>query len=337
MHSETRGIIPWFVANPVAANLLLMLVIALGAIQLTSLRKEAFPSLEPNSIKVSVTYNSGSAQQAEEGLAIKIEDQLEDVTGIDSITSSSTSSGVSITIEKKDDYDLDQLLTDVTTKIDAISTFPVDAKNPIIEKAEREEHSLWLQLYGDVDRNTLQQLADDLKSDLLADDAISRVTISGRKDPMMVVEIEEARLRAYGLSLSDVEDAINDGSSSTASAVMRNDRLNLQLKSSQQAYQKEDFAAIPLLTTSDGHRLLLGEVATISDTFDDETAVLSRYNGHDTISLQVVTTGMDDISESAKSARKVAEQWQSGSKLVEGVELATWYDRSTQSMNDCSC
>ncbi|TKB09667.1 efflux RND transporter permease subunit [Desulforhopalus sp. IMCC35007] len=329
MHSETRGIIPWFVANPVAANLLLMLVIALGAIQLTSLRKEAFPSLEPNSIKVSVTYNSGSAQQAEEGLAIKIEDQLEDVTGIDSITSSSTSSGASITIEKKDDYDLDQLLTDVTTKIDAISTFPVDAKNPIIEKAEREEHSLWLQLYGDVDRNTLQQLADDLKSDLLADDAISRVTISGRKDPMMVVEIEEARLRAYGLSLSDVEDAINDGSSSTASAVMRNDRLNLQLKSSQQAYQKEDFAAIPLLTTSDGHRLLLGEVATISDTFDDETAVLSRYNGHDTISLQVVTTGMDDISESAKSARKVAEQWQNGSKLVEGVELATWYDRST--------
>jgi multidrug efflux pump subunit AcrB len=329
MHNETRGIIPWFVANPVAANLLLMLVIVLGAIQLTSLRKEAFPSMEPNSINVSVTYNSGSAQQAEEGLAIKIEDQLEDVTGIDTISSTSTSSGVSLTIEKQDGYDLDQLLDDVTTKIDAISTFPADAKNPIIEKAEREEHSLWLQLYGDVDRNTLQQLADDLKSDLLADDAISRVTISGRKDPMMVVEIEEARLRAYGLSLSDVEDAINQGSSSTASAVMRNDQLNLQLKSSQQAYQKEDFAAIPLLTTSDGHRLLLGEVATISDTFDDDTAVLSRYNGHDTISLQVITTGMDDISDSAKSARKVAEQWQNSSKLVDGVELATWYDRST--------
>ncbi len=331
MHNKTttKGIIPWFVSNPVAANLLLMLVIVLGAWQLTTLRKEAFPSMDPHSINVSVSYSSGSAQQAEEGLAIKIEDQLEDVSGIDSVTSQSTSSGVSVSIEKQDDYDLDQLFEDVTTKIDAISTFPADAKNPIIEKAEREEHSLWLQLYGKADRHTLQQLADDLKTDLLAEDAISRVSISGRKDPMMVVEIQEAKLRAYGLSLSDVEDAINHGSSSTATAVMRNEQLNLQLKSSEQAYQKEDFAAIPLLTTSDGHRLLLGEVATINDTFDDETAVLSRYNGQETISLQVITTGMDDISDSATSARKVAEQWQAGSKLVEGVELATWYDRST--------
>lgn len=331
MHNKTttKGIIPWFVSNPVAANLLLMLVIVLGVWQLTTLRKEAFPSMDPHSINVSVSYSSGSAQQAEEGLAIKIEDQLEDVSGIDSVTSQSTSSGVSVSIEKQDDYDLDQLFEDVTTKIDAISTFPADAKNPIIEKAEREEHSLWLQLYGKADRHTLQQLADDLKTDLLAEDAISRVSISGRKDPMMVVEIQEAKLRAYGLSLSDVENAINQGSSSTATAVMRNKQLNLQLKSSEQAYQKEDFAAIPLLTTSDGHRLLLGEVATINDTFDDETAVLSRYNGQETISLQVITTGMDDISDSATSARKVAEQWQAGSKLVEGVELATWYDRST--------
>ncbi len=331
MHNSntTKGIIPWFVSNPVAANLLLMLVIVLGVWQLTTLRKEAFPSMEPHAINVSVSYSSGSAQQAEEGLAIKIEDQLEDVSGIDTVTSQSTSSGVTVSIEKQDDYDLDQLFEDVTTKIDAISTFPADAKNPIIEKAERKEHSLWLQLYGNADRQTLQQLADDLKTDLLAENAISRVSISGRKDPMMVVEIEEARLRAYGLSLSDVEDAINQGSSSTATAVMRNEHLNLQLKSSEQAYQKEDFAAIPLLTTSDGHRLLLGEVATINDTFDDETAVLSRYNGQETISLQVITTGMDDISDSATSARKVAEQWQAGSKLVEGVELATWYDRST--------
>lgn len=331
MHSKNsaQGIIPWFVSNPVAANLLLMLVIVLGAWQLTSLRKEAFPSMDPHSINVSVSYSSGSAQQAEEGLAIKIEDQLEDVSGIDTVTSRSTSSGVTVSIEKQDGYNLDQLFGDVTTKVDAISTFPADAKNPIIEKAERAEHSLWLQLYGKADRHTLQQLADDLKSDLLAEDAISRVTISGRKDPVMVVEIQEAKLRAHGLSLSDVEDAINQGSSNTASAVIRNEQLNLQLKSSEQAYQKEDFAAIPLLTTSDGHRLLLGEVATIRDTFDDETAVLSRYNGQETISLQVITTGMDDISDSATSARRVAEQWQAGSKLVKGVELATWYDRST--------
>jgi len=87
MHNEKRGIIPWFIANQVAANLLLVLFIVLGIMQMTTLRKEAFPSMEPHSMTVSVSYNSGSAQLAEEGLAIKIEDQLENVTGIDSITS----------------------------------------------------------------------------------------------------------------------------------------------------------------------------------------------------------------------------------------------------------
>lgn len=328
MHDTPRGIIPWFIDNPVAANLLMALVIVLGIIQLTSLRKEAFPSMEPDAITVSVTYTSGSAQQAEEGLAIKIEDQLEDVTGIKSITSSATGNGATINITKEDDYSLDQLERDVKSRIDAISTFPVDAKNPVISRAEREEHALWLQLYGDADRDTLQRLADELKSDLLAESAISNVAISGRLDPMMVVEINEGRLRAYGLSLSDVDDAINQGSSNTSTAVLNNEKVNLQLKSSQQAYQKTDFAAIPLLTTGDGHQLLLGEVATITDTFDDETSVLSRFNGKNSIALQVITTGEDDISDSVAAARRVAAKWQSDFRLVTGVELVTWYDRS---------
>ena len=87
MFNETRGIIPWFINNPVAANLLLMLVIVLGVFQLTTIRKEAFPSIEPNKITVTISYSSGSAQQAEELLASKIEDQLREVSGIDSVTS----------------------------------------------------------------------------------------------------------------------------------------------------------------------------------------------------------------------------------------------------------
>ena len=279
MNNEFRGIIPWFAKNPVAANLLLLLIIVLGVMQMGSMRKEAFPSLSPDSLTISVTYDSGSAKQSEEGLAIKIEDQLEDVSGIKSITSSSTSRGATVTVEKQADYDLDVLLRDVKSKIDAISTFPADADNPVVEKAEREEHALWLQLYGDKDRHTLQQLADELKDDLLNHSDVSRVNISGWLDPMMVVEIDEGRLQAYGLSLSDVESAINEGSSSTPAAVLRNETLYLQLKASEQSYLKEEFSSIPLLTFADGSRLLLGDIAVVQDTFDDDSPVLSRYNG----------------------------------------------------------
>lgn len=326
--SWNKGIIPWFANNPVAANLLLLLVIGLGALQVGDLRKEAFPSTEPDSLTISVSYDSGSAQQSEEGLAIKIEDQLDDVNGIEDIISSSTASGTTVIVEKKSDYDLDVLLRDVKNKVDAISTFPANAKSPIIEKAEREEHSLWLQLHGNADRDTLQQLAESLKSDLLATADISRVSKSGWLDPMMAIEIDEGRLQAYGLSLSDVENAVNQGSSSTMTAVVKNEQVYLQLKASQQAYLKEEFAAIPLITGSTGVIVALGDVATIRDTYDDDTAVLSRFAGESSVALQVITTGLDDITKTVDAATTVVEQWHANGNLPQGVELTSWYDRS---------
>ena len=327
------GIIGWFTANPVAANLLMILVIALGIFSAGDLQKEAFPSVEPNKITVAITYDSGSAKDSEEGLAIKIEDALEGVTGIKTITSTATGQGATITVEKQSDYDLDALLQDVKSKVDAISTFPADAEKPVISKAERQEHSLWIQFYGDADRHTLQELADHLKSDLLERDEISQVALSGWIDPMMVIEIDEGSLQAYGLTLSDVEDAINRGSSTTRTALLRSEGTYLQLQASEQAYMTRDFAALPLLNRSDGTQVTLGQVARIRDTYDDTNAVLSRFNQHSSVALQVVAGSEDDISDSVTAAQEVVARWQADGSLPQGVALTTWYDRS-ESIND---
>jgi len=327
--NTNSGIIAWFSHNTVAANLLMLLVILLGVFELGSLRKEAFPSREPDNISISVSYTSGSAQQSEEGLAIKIEDQLEDVIGIKNITSTSTGSGISVTVEKQSDYDLDKLLNDVKTKVDAISTFPADAKKPIIEKAIREEHALWIQIYGEGDRHSMQYVANQLKSDLLDNGDIGSVTISGWLDPMMVIEIDEGQLQAYGLSLTDVENAINSGSSNTMTAVLKNEDIYLQLKASEQAYLKQDFANIPLLTSQQGQYITLGDIAIINDDYDDETSSLSRFQGKESIAIEVITTGLDDISDSVDAARQTVDAWVGAGKLPQGMEIATWYDRST--------
>lgn len=322
------GIIGWFATNPVAANLLMLLVIVVGILSVGDLRKEAFPSREPDSLSISVSYDSGSARQSEEGLAIKIEEQLEGIHGIRQITSDSTRSGVTVNIEMQSGYDLDTLMRDVKAQVDAISTFPVDAKNPVISKAEREEHAIWLQLYGDTDRQTLQQIAETLKADLIAKQAISRVTLSGWLDPMMMIEIDDGKLQSYNLSLTDVETAINANSSNPLSAVLRNENIYLQLMAAEQAYLKEQFADIPLLTDNNGQQVLLGDVATILDSFDDDTSVLSRFQGQDSIGLQVVTSGLDDIADSVNDARAVVAQWRNSNRLPQQVQLVTWYDRS---------
>ena len=221
-NNPLHGIINWFANNSVAANLLLISVIVMGIMSLSTLRKEAFPSLEPDTVSVSVVYDSGDALQAEEGIALKIEEALETVQGIKRITSTSDASGSHVSIEKETDYSLDELLFDVKNQVDAINNFPVDAEQPVIDKARRQDHALTLQLFGDADRHTLQNLGEKLKADLLAQSGISDVTQSGVLDPMMSVEIDEGKLQAYGLTISDISEVINNESSSPLSTSLRN-------------------------------------------------------------------------------------------------------------------
>ncbi|MBU2021581.1 MAG: efflux RND transporter permease subunit, partial [Gammaproteobacteria bacterium] len=145
---QPKGIIPWFANNPVAANLLLILVISLGVLNMGSLNKEAFPSLTPNRVAISVSNDSGSAKENEEGIAIPLEEALQGVSGIKTITTSSTAKSTSTTVEMLDGYDIDTLLNDVKDKVDQISSFPDEADPPVVSKATREEHSIWIQLYG---------------------------------------------------------------------------------------------------------------------------------------------------------------------------------------------
>lgn len=327
--NNNRGIIPWFVHNPVAANLLLIGVILVGLMSLNTLRKEAFPSLEPDIVTVSVTYDSGDPIQAEEGIAIKIEDALDTVPGIKRITSVSNSTGSRVTIEKQSTYDLDVLLTDVKTNVDAIFNFPVEAENPVIDKARRQDHAIWVQLYGHADRSTLQSLAERLRSDLRQQPAIRDLSIQAKAEPMVSIEVDEARLQAYGLTITDVSNAINNESSTALTTSLRYEDKSVRLKVAQQAYDTEEFNDIPLLTNADGTIIRVGDIATVSNTFEEDTFVLSRYNQQNAAAIQIVMDEYSDVVDIVEQANQVVANWQSSNVLPQGVSIASWYDKST--------
>ena len=323
------GLIAWFARNSVAANLLMISVIILGIVSLYSLRKEIFPSIEPRFITVSVSYYSGNAKQAEEGIAIKIENALETVPGIKRITSVSNASGSTVKIEKETDYSLETLFTNVKTKVDSIYNFPTDAQKPVIEKATREDHAIWVQLYGDADPITLQKLAEKLKTALLAKPAIRNLSISAESQVIMSIEVDDSQLQAYGITLSDVESVINAESSAPLTTSLRNDNKIIRLKASDQAYQLTDFAKIPLITTRSGSVITLGDVATITDTFDDDPYTLSRYNQQRGMSIEIVMDEQGDVTQIVDQANAVVKDWNDRGLLPQNIKLKTWYDGST--------
>ncbi|GAB3484901.1 efflux RND transporter permease subunit [Marinomonas epiphytica] len=325
---QPKGIIPWFANNPVAANLLLILIITLGVVNMGSINKEAFPSLSPNRVNISVSNDSGSAKENEEGIAIPIEQALQGTSGIKNITTSSNASSTSVSIEMVDGYDIDTLMDDVKDEVDQITSFPDDADPAVVSKAVREEHSIWIQLYGDADRRTLQKLADELESDLLAQEDISATSISGWLDPIIKIEVDKNKLQSYGLTLTDLSDAINAESSTAKVATLRSEDIYLSISAAEQAYVKSQFSNIVLQTNSNGGRLLVSDVANIQDTFDDDDFSLSRFNRQNSLAIQVLTKGDTDISDSVIAAKAVIATWQEAGKLPSNVQLGTWYDRS---------
>lgn len=324
-----KGIIAWFAHNPVAANLLLITTMVLGILSYSDIRKETFPSLAPDRVTISVSYDSGDPTQAEEGIAIKIEEAIEGVAGIDTITSTSNAKGSTVVVEKEEGYPLDTLFDDIKNDIDAINDLPSDSDNPVIEKATREDHAIWVQLYGDADQVTFQGLAERLKSDLLAKPDIRSLDISATEDPVISVELDETKLQAYGLTFSEVSDAINAESSSSTTTSIRNSEKAVRLKVSQQAYQQQEFANIPILTLADGSQIYLGDVANVQDTFEDTTFTLSRYNQQPGMAIEIVMDSRGDITKLVEQAKEVVETWNTSNYLPENVKLTTWYDSST--------
>ncbi|KNC66047.1 hypothetical protein AC626_19370 [Pseudoalteromonas rubra] len=183
--TERSSLIAWFAKNPVAANLLMLAVILLGLSSAGSLRKEGFPQQEPDTIQISVAYPSGSAAQAEQGIAVAIENVLESVKGIKRITTTASASSVQVLVEKTAQHDLDTLQRDVKNQVDAIYNLPQDAEQPVITTAQREQEVIRVQLFGALSAQTLQTIGSQLADDLLAQPNIATLSQPDHRDPLV--------------------------------------------------------------------------------------------------------------------------------------------------------
>ena len=130
------GLIGWFATNHVAANLLMFFVIGMGIWSLLIIKKEMMPEFQFDMMTVAVPYLGAAPQEVEEGVVIKVEEAIQDIQGIVEINSRANEGVGSVTIEVSRDVDINEVLTEVKTRVDAISTFPALTEKPVIFKIE---------------------------------------------------------------------------------------------------------------------------------------------------------------------------------------------------------
>jgi len=322
--SET-GIIAWFASNHVAANLLMLLIVAFGIVSSFTIRKQTTPDFELNWVQIRVPYLGAAPQEVEEGVVIKIEEAIQDIPGIVEINSRAREGMGSVTVEVATGEDINEIMTEVKTRIDAISTFPALTEKPIIYKQEVPIHVVFLTVTGDLDEYARKTIGLEIRDDLMKIPSVNQVQALGDRDYEISIEVSEHVLRQYGLTMSEISQAIRNSSVDLPGGSIRSAGGDILLRTEGQVYTGQEFAELVLRTFPDGTRLTLGDIATVQDGFV-ETNGYARYMGQPSASLRVMAIGQQNELETAAAVREyVAKKTET---LPSGVDLEVWVDRS---------
>ncbi len=318
-----KGIIAWFAYNPVAANLLMLVIIAVGLGSAFSIQRAMFPAFDLEIVFIEAPYPGAAPEEVEQGIVLKIEEAINDVDGIKRVESDSLESMAMIMIEPNEGADMTKLLDDIQNRVDGIAHFPEEAERPIISQPDLQFPALTLQLSGNINERSMKALADQMRRDLLSYPEISAASVVGARDYEIAIEVSEQLLREYHLTLGDIANIIAASSLDLPAGSVQTDNGDIMLRTVGQAYVQQDFENIVLKTNPDGTRLLLGDIATVIDGFEDSSG-FSQFDGKYSLGINVFAMGSQDIIETADAAKAyVAEN---AGRLPDGVKLDVWND-----------
>ena len=320
-----KGIIAWFAANHVAANLLMLFIIVAGIISALTIRKQTTPDFELNTIQVRVEYLGAAPQEVEEGVVIKIEEAIQDVKGIAKITGRAREGMGSVTAEVESRADINEVLNEIKTRVDAISTFPGLTEKPVIYKEEIPIHVVFVAIYGTIDEFTRKAFAQEVRNELMQLPDVSSVEFLGDRPYEISIEVSENVLRQYNLTMSEISQAVRNSSIDMPGGTIRSESGDILLRTEGQVYTGREYASLVLRTFPDGTRLTLGDIATITDGFV-ESDFYGRFDGDHTATLRVLASGEQNELATAEAVRAYVEK--KAESLPASVKMDTWIDRS---------
>lgn len=324
-----RGIIKYFIENPVLVNLGLTIIVFTGAWQLSLIKTNNVPASKIRTLSVSVVYPGASPQEVEEGVVIKIEENLEGVQGIKQFTSESKENQGTITIELWERADPDVVLDEVKNAVEKINSFPRNMEQPIIIKVEPVERVIDLLLVGNAPLQVLKDYAEKMKDDLIRNDGFSQVTIAGYPEEEIEISIRDNSLTRYNLTFDEVVQAIQDANLETTGGEIKNKERNVQIRARSQSYYAKDLKNIIVRAREDGRVVYLKDVATIQDRFAD-SPVLRRYSGQPSVSIEISGLPEENILDISEITYSYIEEF---NQRQEGIQCIVLSDR-TQNILD---
>lgn len=288
------AIIDWMARHGVAANLLMVFMLAFGVLNAFIIPIEVFPELKLDTITVEVEYLGASPSEIEESILQRIEERVEGIDGLQDITATAIENRGTVSIELALGEDSAQKLDEIKAEIDRITTFPAGAEKPEVREISNRQRVIEIAVVGDIGERTLKELANKIKDDLTLTDDVSLVEVSSVRDYEISIEVDNATLRAYNVSLPDLARIVRQESLDLPGGEIESDDEDIVLRTLGRNYDHKDFSEIVVFTGGNGGQVKLSDLADINDGFRDQD-LISLFDNKPAAFVKVFRTGDEQV------------------------------------------
>ncbi len=323
--NNRQGVIAWFAANPVAANLLMLLILTGGVLGMLGVDKEVFPRFNLHKIAITAIFPGAGPAEVEEAVCIPIEQAIQDVNGIKHLHGEISADTCKIEVEILPDIELNQMMATLQSRVQVIPRLPKQLEKIQVLPATREDDDgvIWLALHGATDPATLQRYGDRIQEQLIAIPGVSRARNYGEQAYEIAIEVSPQQLRKYQLTLDEVAQAVRKASVDMPGGLLKNPDGELLLRVNGRAKNADAVGALVIKTLPDGNRLRLEQIATITEGLEERLWAW-HHNGQTAQGWEIHTT--QDSVAVARRVKAYVEQMRT--ELPEGLRLITWWDDS---------
>ncbi|MEO0917620.1 MAG: efflux RND transporter permease subunit, partial [Pseudomonadota bacterium] len=314
--------IKWMAEHPVAAWLIMIIVVAAGALSASNMPQKTFPEFSLDSVSISVAYTGASPTEIQDSIVRPIEDELSGVDGIDDITANISEGRGGVTVTFLDGEDIEAKLDEVKTEVEGITVFPEDADDPVVVRSDNSTRVLEIAIHGDTSERVLKEEARRLKDEIIEIDGISFAEVANTRDYEISIEIDRDTLRAYGLTLGDVARVVGVNSLELPGGSIETQSVAIPIRTIGRNYSQADFENIVVRSSDSGAQVLLRDIATVTDGFEDAD-ISTSFNGALAVSVNVYRVGDEQILNIVELAQEHLRTSFRPS-LEQGIEVTVW-------------
>ena len=321
-----RKLIAYFIRHSVAVNVVMWSFLIFGFFGALKLKSSFFPLVDSKTISINVTYPGASPQEVEEGVILKIEDNLKGLNGVDRVTSTSRENNGNINVEIQKGKDIDFMLLEVKNAVDRVPSFPLGMEPLIVSKREALRPTITFAISGKkIPLSTLKQIGRQVENDLRGIEGISQIQISGYPDEEIEIAVNETNLLAYDLTFAEVAQAVNQASLITTGGTIKTNDEEYLIRANNRSYYADELSNLVVKSDASGRKIKLKDVATVKDQFS-ETPNANYFNDNLSINITITSTNTEDLITSAEKTKAYIKDF---NQKYDNVQLDVVRDLST--------